>query len=337
MQSTSRTFKLKYLKTMGYLNTSSHGRGFGNPMDLVVGADGRIFILNRGEVDYSRVAVCTLDEEHLYDFGTHGDGEGQFRLPTSIAMDSRERVYVADEYNHRITIFEPSGEYLGNWGGFGTGDGQLDGPSGLAFDAEDNVYVVDQNNNRVQKFTSEGEYLLQWGEPGDGEGQFNLPWGITLDSHGDVYVADWRNDRIQKFTPEGRYMAEFGESGEGDRQFRRPADVVVDQEGYIYVADWGNERVQVLGPDGAFVMLMRGESTYSKWAQEFWAANPVERDGREKANLIPQLPSHFNTPYLVSAATEPYFLGAVSVDLDQQGRLYVTESPRHRFQIYERG
>ena len=338
-QSATKAFSLKYLKTIGYFNENGVGRGFANPQGLVFSKDGRIFVLNRdaGANQLSRVGVLNFDEDYLYEIGSQGDGDGQFHKPSALAMDSLERVYVADEYNHRISVFQSSGEYLGKWGELGSGDGQIDGPSGLAIDTEDNVYVVDQHNNRVQTFSTDGEYLFQWGEFGDGDGQFNLPWGITLDSHGDVYVADWRNDRIQKFTPDGRFLAKFGESGDGDGQFHRPSSSAVDADGNIYVADWGNERVQVLGSDGGFILKLKGQATISKWAERFLYAASDEKRAREKSNLIPDLPSHLNTPYLISSQTEPYFLGVVSVNLDREGRLYTTETGRGRLQIYERG
>ncbi len=334
-QSAVKTFTLNYLKTIGVMNNNPVGRGFGHPVDLTAGRDGRIFVLNR-HAGLSRVGLCSLDEEYLGEFGSYGHGDGQFWLPTAIAMDSQERIYVADEFHHDVSVFDSSGEFIGKWGEFGSGKAQINGPSGLAIDSEDNIYVVDQHNNRVQKFTADGSHLLQWGEPGEAEGQFNLPWGITLDSQGNVYVADWRNDRIQKFTSEGKFVAAFGESGDGDGQFHRPAKPAVDSEGYIYVADWGNERVQVLGPDGSFQLKLRGRATLSKWAQEFLDVNPDESVTREQSNLIPDLPPHFNTPYLVSTQTEPYFWGPASVNLDDEGRLYVTESSRHRVQVYQR-
>ena len=331
---TTQAFSLAYLKTIGIFNNDGDGRGFANPSGLVVNKEGLIFVLNRGEPDRSRVGVLNFEEDYLYEFGSHGDADGQFRQPTAIALDSKECVYVADEHHHRISVFESSGEYLGKWGEFGSGDGQLDGPCGLAFDAEDAVYVVDQNNNRIQKFTCEGGYLSQWGEFGSGDGQFNLPWGITLDSHGDVYVADWRNDRIQKFSAAGEFIAEFGESGSEDGQFHRPSSVAVDGEGHIYVADWGNERVQVLNSDGEFLLKLRGQATLSKWAEDYLASIPHEKRARDKSNLIPDLPSHLNTPYLLASHAEPHFFGPASVEIDGYGRLYVTEKSRHRFQVF---
>ncbi len=327
---------LSYLKTIGVMNNNPVGRGFGHPVDLAIDRSGRIYVLNR-HAGLVRVGVCTLDEQYLGEFGSYGHEDGQFWLPTSIAIDSRQRIYAADEYHHNVSVFDESGAFLDKWGRFGSGEGEINGPSGLAFDAEDCVYLVDQNNHRVQKFTADGGYVLGWGGFGTDAGQFNLPWGITVAPDGSVYVADWRNDRIQKFTPDGRFLAAFGEPGDGDGQFYRPAKPAVDVDGYIYVADWGNERVQVLGPDGSFQQKLRGQATVSTWAQEFLDVNPDESDTRDQSNLIPDLPPHLNTPYLVSTQSEPYFWGPISVTLDDEGRLYVTETARHRVQVYHRG
>ena len=71
-------------------------------------------------------------------------------------------------------------------------------------------------------------------------------------------------------------------------------------------------------------------------AADFLNVNPDEKRTREMSNLIPELPPHINTPYHISSQTEPYFWGPVSVKLDREGRLYVTEANRHRVQIYQK-
>ena len=315
------------------MNNNPVGRGFGHPVDLAVHKDGRILVLNRHDV-YARVGVCTLDEEYLGEFGSYGHGRGQFWLPTAVTIDNRGRVYVADEYHHNVTIFDESGNYVDTWGQYGTDKGKLNGPSGLAVDEDNNVYVVDQKNDRVHKFTSDGRHILQWGESGSKEGQFNLPWGLTLDAEGMVYVADWRNDRIQKFTGDGEFIASFGESGEAPGQFHRPTSVAVGKDGMIYVADWGNNRVQIFDEHGDLIQVLKGDSTLSKWAEDFFAANPDEKELRDISQLVPDLPSHLDTPDHVSSQTEPFFWGPVSVGLDYQSRLHVVETNRHRIQIY---
>ena len=63
------------------------------------------------------------------------------------------------------------------------------------------------------------------------------------------------------------------------------------------------------------------------------------RSGSSKQLLVicaENLPPHLNTPHHISSQTEPYFWGPVSVTLDGEGRLYVTEANRHRIQIYQK-
>jgi len=339
-QSTSTNITLDYVKTIGIVNNGFNGRGFANPYDIVVDSDGRIFVLNRcdpARASAIRIGICTLDDEYVGEFGKgNGTGDGQFVWPVAMALDSQNRIFITDEHSHRITSYTTSGEYLSHWGNPGDSDGELNGPAGIAVDSSGDLFVVDQHNARVQKFTPDGKFITNWGSFGNAPGQFNLPWGIAVDSDDNVYVADWRNDRIQKFSTDGSFLGTFGSPGDGEGQFRRPTSVAVDPEGFIYVADWGNERVQVLSPDGDFQILLQGAATMSKWGEDYLSSNPEEKSEREISNLRPVLPEHLNTPYHISSQTEPNFWGPVSVSLDKQGRLYVTETNRHRFQVYQK-
>ena len=326
---------LRYSHTIGL--STMDGRGFYFPVDTAVGSDGKLFVLSRSYEDEplpTRVTVCDIDSEYYGTFGSFGTGEGEFTWATAIAIDSENNVYVSDEYTNRITVFDSLGKFLVSWGKEGIKEGQLDGPSGIAFDQDDFLYVVDHHNNRIQKFTKDGTFLFAFGSKGNGIGEFNLPWGITISYGGSVYVADWRNDRIQKFSKDGTFLASYGYPGKGDGQFHRPSSVAVDRDGYIYVADWGNERVQVLNPDGKFVMKLRGEATPSKWAIEWFEGNAEEAQARAKSNLEPDVTLFGGDVHEESAQIEKYFWAPVSVKVDNKKRLYVTESHRHRLQIY---
>ena len=339
-QTQSPSITLDYVKTIGIVNNGLNGRGYANPYDLAVSRDGRIFVLNRcdpARASAIRVGVCNIDEDYLYEFGDGaGTGDTQFRWPVCMTFDGEEQLYITDEVNQRVTVFDRDGQFLRKWGSKGSGDGELNGPAGIAAGPDGTIYVVEQHNARVQRFSADGTFVGKWGSHGSGPGQFNLAWGVATDKSGNVYVADWRNDRIQKFTPDGDFMAAFGSSGQAEGQFQRPTSVAVDDDGYMYVSDWGNERVQVLDPDGGFQLLLRGQATDSKWAMDYFAANPEEKAERDRSNLTPQLPPHLNAPYHISSQTEPYFWGPVSVSLDHEGRLYVVEANRHRFQVYQK-
>ena len=329
-----QTGRLAYNRTIGV--TAMLGRGFYYPTESVTGDDGRLYVLSRGldSIRGIRVTVMNLDEEYFGTFGSHGQGDGQFICPLSIAIDREQRVFISDDFINRITVMSTGGEFIQSWGCAGAGDGQLDGPSGLAFNAAGELLVVDHRNNRIQRFTPDGEFLGKFGDAGSGGGQFNLPWGIFACRDGHILVADWGNDRVQKLTPDGEFVTAYGRPGRGEGEFHRPASVCVDEDGYIYVADWGNHRVQVLDPEGGFVQSLRGQATVSKWAQEWLDTNVEEAAARARAKLDLTPDLFDGDPHEESSHIEKYFWGPSSVILDDD-HLYVVDSTRHRVQVFD--
>ena len=317
----------QFSRTVG--RQESSGTGFSRPVAMVRGEGELIYVLNHG-LDRAvesgkRVTVCTVEEDFIGQFGRgeapDPEADGIILWPTSLAIDKDQNVYLADEGLNRISIFTKDGEWIGKWGTPGDSDGEFNRPSGIAFDKNDNLFLVDSLNNRIQVFTKDGKFLNKWGKEGNGDGEFNMPWGIEIDSKGDVYVADWRNDRIQKFSPEGQFLMKFGTSGAGDGEFNRPNSVAVDKEGIIYVTDWGNDRLEVFGPDGGFITKITGDGNVSKWAKDKLDANPEMWHEREIAQRID---------------AEKVFWGPISVDVDDENRIFVLESSRCRIQVYRK-
>ncbi len=301
------------------------GTGFRNPVDLALGADDVVYVVNRSyenRPDGVHVTVCTLREDFIREFGSYGHDDGQFVWPTAIALDRDQQIYVADEWLNRISVFSKDGKCLRTWGKPGSGEGELNGPSGIVIGRDDIMFLVDSRNYRVQRFTLDGQYLGQFGRFGSGPGEFNLPWGIGLDKDGQVYVADWRNDRIQKFTPDGGWLATFGRSGHGIGQFSRPNGLCVDKDGEIYVADWQNDRVQILAPDGRFIASLLGDNQLSKRAKEKLQSNPDMI--RQRALAIAHDRGNF----------EKKFSHPCAVRVDDQCRIAVLDSTRNRIQVY---
>ncbi len=298
------------------------GQGFWTPQDFALAGD-TMYVLNRGAEELGqRVSRVTLDHQFLGQFGGFGRGDGQFVWPRSIALDDDGNVYASDDFLNRVSVFDPEGAFLSSWGEGGDDKGQLNGPCGMAFDSDGNVLVVDSQNHRVQKFTKEGKHLGSFGKRGDGDGKFNLPWGLCLDDAGNVYVADWKNNRVQKFDADGNFLQKFEASptsGVGD--LHGPTGVAVDSEGDVYVTDWGNHRLQVYAADGRFITSLVGDAQQpSPWTQTYIDANPDIVKARRRVDLEPEW--RFRRP--------------VSVRVDENDRIFVLESSRHRVQVYEK-
>ena len=70
------------------------GQGFWSPQDFALGADNRMYVINRGVEELGqRISIITLDHEFVSQFGSYGTGDGQFVWPRSVDVDSDGNVY----------------------------------------------------------------------------------------------------------------------------------------------------------------------------------------------------------------------------------------------------
>jgi DNA-binding beta-propeller fold protein YncE len=228
----------------------------------------------------------------LSEFGSLGSQTGEFRGPRGIVIDSTSYIFVADNYNNKLSKFDSNGIFVSSYGTAGTGNGQFLQPRGLvidstgrilvadtqnnriqifdadmnhlssisttlpyqiSLDASDNIYVAQQTADRIQKLNPNGAPLVTFGTSGSGPGQFDLPRGITVDTSGNIYVVDQGNNRIQKFDSDFNYITSFGTPGKDPGQFLAPRTIITDQDGNLVIADAGNYRVQVLDNNGNFI------------------------------------------------------------------------------------
>ena len=327
--------KLNYVDTIGF-GADVGGRGFHIPVDLSIRPDGRIFAVNRSPMHRLgiRVGICDVHHGWYHEFGSDGTGDGQFVSPTAITHGPDDRVYIADEELNRITVYNPDGEFISKWGEQGSDPGQISGPAGLKFTSNGDLLLVDHLNNRIQRLTSNGDYISHFGSEGSGNGEFNLPWGIDTDANDNIYLADWRNDRIQRFANDGTFIDQYGTSGREEGKLDRPSDVAVDQDGFIYVADWGNQRVQMFDSNWNFQQSIRGAATVSPWAQEYLNANADEAEARTRFNSFIEVDA--KEPHEISSKVESYLWDPTAIEIDPEGRLIITDSLRHRLQVYQR-
>ncbi len=146
------------------------------------------------------VEVFSLEGKHLFRFGGHGAGPGQFNYPMDIAVGPTGDLYVVDSANFRVQIFTSEGDYVREFGTLGTGPGQFSRPKGIAVDQAGRIFVTDASFNNFQIFNDMGQLLLFVGTGGvTGPGEFSLPADIEVDGQGRIYVADQLNRRVQVF------------------------------------------------------------------------------------------------------------------------------------------
>lgn len=244
------------------------------PAGLTVDSDGDVYVT---DYTYDRVVKFGPDGSVLQQWGSSGNGSGQFDAPFGISVDEHGFVYVVDQLNNRIQKFGADGSSQTAWGKAGAGKGDLRTPFAVAASGG-RVYVADFGNDRVQVFGPDGTLLDSFGSRGSGDGQLLRPAGVAVGSDGSVYVADHFNDRVQRFSSDGHFQAQLGTlatpiptaatpsatpvptatpapaASLPDGQLRRPEGLALDRDGNLWVADYGRDRVVKLSTTDGHVM-----------------------------------------------------------------------------------
>ena len=227
-----------------------------------------------------------------------GDGDladkAALYFPTSVAVDSKGNIYIADSGTHRIRKIDSVTGIITTIAG--TGKPSFSGDSGPATSAE-----------------------------------LNRPWAITVDSGDNVYISEIGNYRIRKVFAKDTTIgtAKFnsgyiytiagngasGDVGDGldakSAQFKVIASLSVDNNGNIYLADRDNQKIKKLSPDGngGYIITTLAGNPTSKDTKVNWIGG-FSGDGGIPKNAELKMPK--------------------SVAADQIGNLYIADFQNSR-------
>jgi hypothetical protein len=170
-------------------------------------------------------ATASANPTPLAQYGSSGEGAGELSAPGGTLVDAAGALYVAEEDNHRVTVFARNGSFLRAFGR-DVAPGGSSGPEACTTSCQ----------------------------AGDvsGTGALGTPYGLGLTPRGDVLVADYGLGRITVWTPGGDLIRTFGTFGNGPGEFLGPIGIASLEGGAFAVADYGNNRVSIHTPDGDF-------------------------------------------------------------------------------------
>ena len=138
-------------------------------------------------------------------------------------------LYVSDNDNHKIKVFDRDGNLKFQWGKFGEGSGEFRYPGMLAANEFNQIFVVDVLNTRVQIFDPFGKYIDEIGSWGVFPGKLFRPKGVGVDKKNRVFVSDSYMGLIQVYTGQGRFLGAVCENNK-KRQFVTPVGIIVDEK-----------------------------------------------------------------------------------------------------------
>jgi DNA-binding beta-propeller fold protein YncE len=213
-----------------------------SPQCVAVDAQDNIYV-----TDSESGKIFVFDSKGKYQraIGSLKGGEGYFKRPTGIAVDSAaQRIYVTDTLRNKVFMMDMQGSVLQQIGKNGSDDGNFNFPTELRLDGQ-NLIVVDAMNFRVQVLERSGTFQYAIGKVGNvAEGMFR-PKGIGVDSEGDLYVVDGLWGVVQVFNRQGDLLYYFGRKGTHAGEFQLPTGIFIDHDDRIFVVDSFNRRIEV--------------------------------------------------------------------------------------------
>jgi len=236
---------------------------------------------------------------------TIGDIESQnepylFHMPSDIALDSSNNIYVVDSGNHRIQKFGPDLTFIKTIGQRGEGPGEFNYPQSIDIDNTGNIYVTDIASRRIQILDNEGNELdtITMPEFSIGSVRFFSPEKLLI-TEGEGFGMPIQNlegkqvvsKMFKLLGNKGQILNEFGDKVNlDDLILNRSVNrffFAIDGTKNVYAAFNAQNRVDKYSPEGQLLWKADRELDYSTELPK--EKTKIERDGGRVSIREPQL------------------------------------------------
>ncbi len=184
-----------------------------------------------------------------------------------IVEDRQGRIYVANQGDHGIVVFDAAGNYLNSWGAE-----YSKGAHGLTISTENGIeylYLANTSLAEVVKTTLDGKVVWRTGKPPrpdiyrEGGAGFS-PTETAVGPNQRLYVADGYGEHwIHIYTLAGEYESSFGGPGALPGQLQSPHGIQIDARSgqpLLQIANRHNRRIDNFTLDGKFIAtILDGE------------------------------------------------------------------------------
>jgi tetratricopeptide (TPR) repeat protein len=193
-------------------------------------------------LDKNERRVVKIDESGkiLDSVGTKGSKKGQLDDPTDIAIANNGDIYIADQGNNWVQVFNSEGGFVR---AITKGlNSNLDEPVAITLDDKDNLYVLDKARSVVVAVTPKGEVLHEFGKIQGGAGELVNPVALMA-ANDEIFVLD--TNQVKVFNQAGQYQRMFAAKGSALGELDEPLAIAVKDGTEFYIAERGNKRIQL--------------------------------------------------------------------------------------------
>jgi sugar lactone lactonase YvrE len=153
--------------------------------NITIGPDGNVYVSDSGN---ARVQVFTRQGRFIRQFGSFGNGKGQFIRPFDLVVDGAGNVYVADDQAQTLSKFSPVGKVDWQIGVGVSTDPDLIGNFHFSeMDAHGRIVIVNDSQTRVLYVDPSGHKVDAFSPSTSGSPTGGV-CGATVDAAGNTYV-----------------------------------------------------------------------------------------------------------------------------------------------------
>jgi hypothetical protein len=201
---------------------------------------------------------------------THKTIDDTISYAKSIGVDSKDRLYVLDNFKNRVLAFAPysatsvhSNEFLYEWGKLGGPNAKygFSNPNDLFVDKTDSIWIADTGNRAIKRYTRSGSWLqtilvddMVTGITPQTEGII----GITLDSVDNIHILTKSN--VFKYSIDGSYIGKYTFKNSKSEQ---PQKIIgMTTGGFVYIC-----------LETSIIKLLENGSTAGEFANDVSGSN----------------------------------------------------------------
>ena len=173
---------------------SDPGEKRSDPVDVLASRlKGHVYVSDN---DNHKIKVYNRSGIFQFEWGSFGEGPGEFRYPGILADNEFNQIFVVDVLNTRVQKFDPFGNFITDIGSWGVLPGKLFRPKGVAVDKKNRVFVSDSYMGLLQVFTDLGAFLGVVCVNNE-KRQFITPVGLHADQGDDrLQIVEMKGNKI---------------------------------------------------------------------------------------------------------------------------------------------
>lgn len=163
------------------------GRIFADGKDnlyLLDGGNNRILVLEKGWQKTTTVGAA---------------GRGKPRQPVDLTVDNAGKIYVVDEADCPVRVFDSRGKFVSCLEKFLPGRNNYWRPAGVCIDSKNRIWAVDAGASALRVFDASGNLLQIINAADEGSRNFFFPMRISIDRYGRLYLLQKGTNAIEVF------------------------------------------------------------------------------------------------------------------------------------------